>query len=83
LLLTPSTDVVDRNQVDWLTYPHSPTRSDLVVFADDGTGNPFCVARIGGYAVFYWSPINDTATWHANTITDFWTRWRSDTLPQH
>jgi len=82
-VIWPLADVVDRNQADWLTYPHSPTRSDLVAFGDDGTGDPFCIARNGGCAVCYWSPIDDTATWLANTITDFWTRWHGDTLPPH
>ncbi|HEY9467796.1 MAG TPA: SMI1/KNR4 family protein [Vicinamibacterales bacterium] len=79
----PLADVVDRNLADWLTYRASPTRSDLLAFGDDGTGDPFCVARDGGDAVFYWSPIDDTATCLANTIIDFWTRWQNDTMPPH
>ncbi len=82
-VIWPLADVVDRNRADWLTYPDSRIRSDLVAFGDDGTGDPFCIARNGGGAVCYWSPIDDTATCLPNTITEFWTRWQSDTFPAH
>ena len=82
-VIWPLADMVDRNRADWLTYPDSPTRCDLVAFGDEGTGNPFCTARNGGAAVFDWSPIDDTATCLANTITDIWTRPQSTMLPPH
>jgi SMI1 / KNR4 family (SUKH-1) len=58
-------------------------RCEYVAFGDDGTGNPFCVKRGGADAVYYWSPIEETATWLADSARGFWVGWVGQSLPPH
>jgi hypothetical protein len=58
-------------------------RQALVGFGDDGTGNPFCIRRDGGEAVYYWSPLDQEATLLAEDAAEFWRLWTANELPAH
>jgi cell wall assembly regulator SMI1 len=80
-VIWPMVDVIQRNreagQIETLA------RQQWIAFGDDGTGNPFCVHRRGGGAVYYWNLIDQQATLLADDLPSFWTAWVADTLPPH
>ena len=49
--------------------------SDLVAFGDDGTGNPFCVARNGDDAVVRWSWIDGAVDYTVGSMEEFMAIW--------
>jgi len=74
-------DIVARNRE--ASQVEALARQQWIGFGDDGTGNPFCVARRGGEAVYYWSPIDQEATFLADDLPSFWTARAAMTLPPH
>jgi hypothetical protein len=56
---------------------------EYVGFGDDGTGNPSCVRRDEGDAVYYWNPILDEITLLGDDLLSFWHRCNDGTLPPH
>lgn len=80
----PLADVVARNRLDW-SQANAATadRLTLAGFGDDGTGMPFCVPRDGSHSVFVWSALDHEAVLLADTVVEFWTRWRAESLPHY
>jgi hypothetical protein len=80
-VIWPLADIAQRNRL--ANELEGPGRSRWIGFGDDGTGSPFCVARRGGAAVYYWSPIDHSATLLASGVAEFWAAWVAGTLPPH
>jgi hypothetical protein len=80
-VIWPLADVVERNRL--ARDVESSARADWIGFGDDGTGNPFCVCRGNGDDVYYWSPIDQEATWLASDPAAFWQALVTDSLPKH
>lgn len=49
--------------------------TNLIAFGDDGTGNPFCVARGAASSVVRWSWIDGDAEVDEGTFADFLSHW--------
>ena len=77
--LWPLAEVLRRNSDDW-SWDDTPERHELVGFGDNGTGEPFCVARTGSDTVYHWSPIGGEATPLAKTLAEFWAGWNAGTI---
>jgi hypothetical protein len=48
---------------------------DLIAFGDDGTGNPFCINRVGPGNVVRWSWIDGAAETDEGTFAEFVSQW--------
>lgn len=80
-VIWPLGEVTQRNRL--ANDVEGPARSRWIGFADDGTGDPFCVDRLGGTALYHWSPIDQTATPMAIDLEEFWTAWVAGNLPPY
>lgn len=80
-VIWPLADVFERNRL--ANELEGPARSLWIGFGDDGTGSPFCLDRLGGTAVYHWSPIDHAATLLADGLEGFWTAWVEGSLPTH
>ncbi|MFH5210547.1 SMI1/KNR4 family protein [Antrihabitans sp. NCIMB 15449] len=77
-VIWPIEEVLARNRAAWEI--DVPERRELVGFADDGTGAPFCVRGNGEEHVVGWSPIDGAGRVVAQTVAEFWSGWTSGTL---
>jgi hypothetical protein len=77
--LWPLAEVLRRNQDDW-SWDDAQRRHELVGFGDNGTGEPFCVDRVGSDTVYHWDLICSEATPLAETFAGFWAGWNAGTI---
>lgn len=80
-VIWPLADVAECNHA--ARQVEGAARKELIGFGDDGTGNPFCVRRAGGDAIYYWGPILKETTRLADDLESFWTALWQGTLPPH
>jgi hypothetical protein len=77
--LWPLAEVLRRNRDDW-SWDDRKERHELVGFGDNGTGEPFCVDRVGSDTVYHWGPIGGEVTPLAGTLAEFWAGWNAGTI---
>lgn len=75
----PLDEVLSENLRAFVDDP--PPRDQYLGFGDDGTGNPYCVRRDGGEAVYYFGNILSEVTFLTDGLRALWEQ--EGPLPPH